>query len=83
VVEEASQGYAQFELTQKGETRMSKWNSRKFAALMVTLLTNLLVWGNVESETAQAFASAAVNLLTLGYIIVQGWVDGREQTHGK
>jgi hypothetical protein len=58
---------------------MSRWNSRKFAALMVTLVTNLLVWTNVQSETAQAFATAAVNALTLGYIIVQGWVDAKER----
>ncbi|MCG3197210.1 MAG: hypothetical protein HUU16_11825 [Candidatus Omnitrophica bacterium] len=56
---------------------MSKWNSRKFAALIATLLTNFLAWTNVDSETAQAFATAAVNALTLGYIIVQGWVDAR------
>lgn len=61
---------------------MSKWNSRKFMALMVTLVTNLLVWSNVDGETAQAFATACVNVLSLGYIIVQGWIDAKEQSRG-
>lgn len=60
---------------------MSRWNSRKFVALLVTLLTNLLVWAQVNTETAQAFASAAINALALGYIIVQGWIDAREGSH--
>lgn len=59
------------------ENEASKWNSRKFAALMVTIATNLLLWFNVESDLAHAFSSAAVNAVSLGYIIVQGWVDSR------
>jgi cytosine/uracil/thiamine/allantoin permease len=58
-------------------TETSKWNSRKFAALMITLVTNLLLWMNVDDETAQTFSTAAVNAVSLGYIIVQGWVDSR------
>ncbi len=61
------------------QTPTSKWNSRKFAALMITLLTNLLLWMNVDDETAQTFSTAAVNAVSLGYIIVQGWVDARGQ----
>ena len=61
---------------------MSRWNSRKFAALLVTLLTNLLVYSKVNSETAQSFATATINALTLGYIIVQGWVDSKENGNG-
>jgi hypothetical protein len=61
----------------------SKWNSRKFAALMIALLTNLLVWAKVESGMAEAFASAAINALTLGYLIVQGWVDGKDRENGR
>lgn len=59
----------------------SKWNSRKFTALMITLLTNLLVWARVDSELAAGFASAAINALTLGYIIVQGWLDRGTSDH--
>jgi uncharacterized membrane protein YjjB (DUF3815 family) len=62
---------------------MNKWNSRKLAALLVTLVTNLLVWGRVESEMAEAFATAAINALALGYLIVQGWIDAKERDHGR
>lgn len=61
----------------------SKWNSRKFVALMIGLLTNLLVWAKVEAGIAEAFASAAVNALTLGYVIVQGWIDGKDREDGR
>lgn len=54
---------------------MQKWNSRKLGALMAALLTNLLVWSRVEPGVAEAFATAAIDLLTLGYIVVQGWLD--------
>jgi hypothetical protein len=56
---------------------MNKWNSRKFTALVITLLTNLLVWARVESELATLFASTAVNAVSLGYIVVQGWIDAK------
>lgn len=61
---------------------MTRWNSRKLAALLVTLITNLLVFAKVDSETAQAFATTTMNALTLGYIIVQGWVDAKEAGNG-
>jgi hypothetical protein len=61
---------------------MSKWNSRKFVALIVTLVTNLLVYLKVDSETAQTFSTALINALTLGYLIIQGWVDTREIENG-
>ncbi len=61
---------------------MSRWNSRKLAALLVTLVTNLLVYAKVDSETAQTFATTTMNALTLGYIIVQGWVDAKEAGNG-
>ena len=61
---------------------MTRWNSRKLAALLVTLLTNLLVFVKVDSETAQAFATATMNALTLGYLIIQGWIDVKEAGNG-
>ena len=61
----------------------SKWNSRKFAALVIALVANFLVWGKVETELAEAFATAAINALTLGYLVVQGWVDAKERENGK
>lgn len=63
------------------EETMSKWNSRKFAALIMTLLTNLLVWTRIDPGLAEAFATGAVNLVSLAYIIVQGWVDTKESGH--
>lgn len=62
---------------------MDKWNSRKLAALIAALVTNVLVWGKVDSETAEAFATAAINALTLGYLIVQGWIDSKRAGDGK
>jgi hypothetical protein len=61
---------------------MDKWNSRKLAALIAALVTNVLVWGKVDSETAEAFATAAINALTLGYLIVQGWIDSKQAGDG-
>lgn len=61
---------------------MEKWNSRKLAVLIGTLLTNLLIWGKVDSETAEAFATATINALSLGYLIVQGWIDAKKAGHG-
>lgn len=54
---------------------MSKWNSRKLAALVGGLVANVLIWGRSDSVVAEAFATAAVDAVTLGYVIVQGWVD--------
>ena len=55
----------------------SKWNSRKFAALLITLIANFLIWARVEADLAEAFATAAINALTLGYVVVQGWIDAK------
>ena len=34
------------------------------------------------AEMAEAFATGAINALTLGYLIVQGWIDAKGTSDG-
>ena len=62
---------------------LEKWNSRKLVVLLSTVLYNILLYYHTDPDKAQEFSSAFVNALSLGYIIIQGWIDREEMKRVK